>query len=164
MFDGVIWVRRKDREVTNEKDIDAVLSRCEVCRLAFNDGDSPYIVPLNFGFEHTEKGRVLYFHCAKDGKKTELAKKTLAVSFEADRFELVSGNTACDYTARFESVVGSGKISVVSDECTAEKRKALNLIMEHYTDVAEWEYGENMLKRVCILKLEIKKITCKANV
>lgn len=157
-------MRRKDREVADERAIDDVISRCKVCRLAFNNGNTPYIVPLSFGFEHTEKGRVLYFHCAKDGKKTELAQINSVASFEADRFKLACGDTACEYTAKFESVVGFGEISVVNDENIDEKRKALDLIMEHYTDVPKWEYGENMLKRVCILKLEVKEITCKANV
>lgn len=157
-------MRRKDREITDEKHIDNILSNCKVCRLAFNDNGAPYIVPMNFGYEHTENTYTLYFHCAKVGRKIDLAKRNTVASFEADTFELVSGKIACEYTAKFESVIGHGKISVISDGCTEEKRKALDLIMKHYTDIPNWEYGENMLSGVCILKLEVEELSCKANV
>lgn len=43
-------MRRKDREVTDEAKIDEIISRCNCCRIGFNDSGEVYIVPLNFGF------------------------------------------------------------------------------------------------------------------
>jgi len=42
-------MRRADREVKDEKRIDEIIRACDCCRLGFIDGDSVYIVPLNFG-------------------------------------------------------------------------------------------------------------------
>ena len=44
-------MRRKDREVTDEKKIMEIISQCYCCRLGFIDKGAVYIVPLNFGFE-----------------------------------------------------------------------------------------------------------------
>ena len=42
-------MRRSDREIKDFDEIVKVLERCDAVRLAFNDGDIPYIVPLSFG-------------------------------------------------------------------------------------------------------------------
>ena len=44
-------MRRKDREITDREEILAIIRKCDVCRIALNDGDYPYIVPLNFGLD-----------------------------------------------------------------------------------------------------------------
>ena len=42
-------MRRKDREVTDFQTMVDIMSRCRVCRLALNDGEVPYLLPVNFG-------------------------------------------------------------------------------------------------------------------
>ena len=39
-------MRRKDREITDEAKIDEIISRCNCCRIGFNDSGEVYIVPL----------------------------------------------------------------------------------------------------------------------
>ena len=72
---------RKDREITDLDRIQEIISRSEVCRLAFFDEGYPYILPMNFGFERVEDTFVLYFHTALRGKKLELLKANNPVSF-----------------------------------------------------------------------------------
>lgn len=62
-------MRRKDREITNREEIEAILSQAPVCRLALNTGDgAPYIVPLCCGCEWLPNGRLrLVFHSAPGG-------------------------------------------------------------------------------------------------
>ena len=40
--------------------------------LAMIDKDLPYVVPLSYGYDLGEDGLVLYFRCAKEGRKTEI--------------------------------------------------------------------------------------------
>ena len=70
-------MRRSDREIKDFDEIIKVINKCDVCRLAINDGDYPYIVPMNFGLNIEDGKVVLYFHCASEGKKLELLKKML---------------------------------------------------------------------------------------
>ena len=55
-------MRRSDREVTKFSDIIAIIEKCDVCRLALNDEDYPYILPLNFGINITEDNNLEHYH------------------------------------------------------------------------------------------------------
>ena len=44
-------MRRKDRQITEFNEIIEIIKKCDVCRIALNDKDFPYIVPLNFGLD-----------------------------------------------------------------------------------------------------------------
>ena len=54
-------MRKADREIKNIEEIIDIIKRCDVIRLAFNNGDYPYILPLNFGFEFIENKVIFYF-------------------------------------------------------------------------------------------------------
>lgn len=153
-------MRRKDREVTDEKRIGEIIGECKVCRLGLNDGRAPYIVPLNFGYEKRDGRLFLYFHSALEGKKTELIKRNGYASFEMDtKGELYGEGNACSYTYMYASVIGEGNVKVL--EAKDDKIYALNLIMEHYTKKSDWSYDENVLNRMCVIRLEAEKISCK---
>ena len=47
-------MRRSDREIKDRDQIIEVIKKCDVCRLALNDGGYPYILPLNFGMEEKD--------------------------------------------------------------------------------------------------------------
>ena len=68
-------MRRSNREITDRNEILQVMERCDVCRLALNDGEYPYILPLNFGMEQAGEQIILYFHGATEGKKLDLIAK-----------------------------------------------------------------------------------------
>lgn len=62
-------MRRKDREITDRDSIIRILGECKVMRLGMCLDNIPYVTPVNFGYEITEKGFVFYFHCAQEGEK-----------------------------------------------------------------------------------------------
>ena len=116
-------MRRKDREVSDPREIDGIIGRCDCCRVGFLDGDRAYIVPMNFGYERGDGGPRFYFHCAVEGKKLRLAARNPAVGFELDTGRrLREGTVGCDCSFCFESVVGAGTVAVVAGR--AEKRAA----------------------------------------
>ena len=51
-------MRKKEREIKDMKEIESIILSTKVCRVAFSDGDQPYIVPLCFGY----RNNALYFH------------------------------------------------------------------------------------------------------
>ena len=86
-------MRRKEREIVNQQDIEAIIRQSLVCRLAMTDGNSPYVVPLCFGY----RDQTLYFHGAGQGKKLDILKKNSQVCFEFDLTTgLKPGKSACD--------------------------------------------------------------------
>ncbi|WP_298971843.1 pyridoxamine 5'-phosphate oxidase family protein [uncultured Fusobacterium sp.] len=155
-------MRRKDREVLDETKIDEFIKNCDCCRIGFYDkeNDEVYIVPLNFGYSNIDNKRVFYFHSAKEGRKINLISKTNIVSFEMDsNHELISGKMACNYSERFQCVMGTGLISFVEDN--EEKAMALNEIMFQNMGKKDWEFSEEMLNRVAVFKIEVKSLSCK---
>ncbi len=152
-------MRRKDRQISDMTDIESIISQSDVCRVAFADMNIPYIVTMNFGYCGGESP-CLYFHCAPGGRKLEMIAKNNYVCFEMDTgHKLYGGEKGCDWGMNFSSVVGYGKISVISDK--ALKINGLNTIMSQYSDRKDFSYDENILESTTILKLDIEEITGK---
>ena len=67
---------------------------------------------------------------------------------------------ACGYSARYQSVIGSGVLSVVSDE--AEKTEALSCLMKQLTGKSGFSYDEATLRATAVFRLEVARLSCKA--
>ncbi len=156
-----IKMRRQDREITDNEKIKEIIKTCDCCRLGLNDNGKVYIVPLNFGFTEKNGKYTFYFHGARTGRKLDIIKQNNYAGFELDTNHKIytKGNKACDYTARFQSIIGNGKITII--ENSDEKMKALLELMKHNTGKKEWEFDERMMKTVCVFKLEVEEMSCK---
>lgn len=148
-------MRREDKEIRDKKEIESIIEKATVCRIAFSENDVPYIVPLNFGY----KDDCLYFHSAADGKKIDIIKQNNQVCFEVDiDQEVVKSETPCNWEMKYRSVIGFGKAFFV--DRLSEKRRALNIIVEHYSG-DPYEYSEDAINNVAIVKVEIESMTAK---
>ena len=153
-------MRRKDREITDQNVIEDFIKKEQILRVAFYDEGDIYIVPVNYGYSYDEN-YTFYFHGAKAGRKYELAKKTPNVGFEIDgNYSLIEGQEACDYSATFQSVIGTGTLSLVDEN--EEKIIGLNAIMKQTTSKKDWHYGNEMLEAVAVFRLDVDKLSCKA--
>ena len=148
-------MRRKEKEITEESAIEAIIKKSLVCRLALSDDNSPYIVPLCFGY----RDRVLYFHGSLKGKKVDIIKKNQKVCFEFDiNTEIVKAEDACHWSMKYQSVICFGKAILLED--VEEKRKALNIIMSQYSD-RSFQFNDALLKKMAVIKVEIESMTGK---
>lgn len=155
-------MRRIDREITNPQKIQAIIASCTCCRLGFYDQGEVYIVPLSFGYFLQDGRYSLYFHGAKEGRKIDLISTNPSVGFEMDTHHKIKvGKTACESSASFQSIIGSGRISLV--ETRAEKIAGLQAIMLHNTGKGDWSFSDERLDAVCVFKLEVEKMSCKEN-
>lgn len=155
-------MRRKDREVTDFSKICDIIQRCHCCRVGFYDAEAKqvYIVPLNFGYMVEGEKVTLYFHGAQEGRKIDLIKAAPNVGFEMDtNYKLNEATEACEYSARFQSIIGNGVISLIED--LEEKKQGLEILMKHVSGRDGWEYPEQMLKNMSVMKLEVKELACK---
>jgi uncharacterized protein len=148
-------MRRKDKEISDESDIRAIIEKAKVCRLGMVDGSKPYIVPLCFGYHD----QALYFHGATNGRKIELLRENPSVCFEFDLIaEPVEAENACGWSMKYQSVIGFGKAVFI--ETSEEKRKALSIIIAHYSDRL-FQFPEDRIKGILIIKVEIESLTGK---
>ena len=155
-------MRRRDRQVTDPHQIRSILEGSPVCRIALCTDGAPYIVPMNFGYEYPEDGRLsLYFHCAAEGRKLDLLRKNALVGFEIDcNHRLIDGPAACDYTFGYASIVGHGQIQELTNH--QDKIHGLSLIMAKF-GVETPTFQGGILRRTCVLKLTATKFTAKAS-
>ena len=148
-------MRRKDLEMADRAEVEAIIAEAMVCRLAMCDGNQPYIVPLSFGY----RDDALYFHCAMQGRKLDILATNNRVCFEMDvGLELKRGDSACNSGMKYGSVIGFGTATVIDDP--SEKAAALDIIVEHYS-VSPDEYPDALLKVTKVIKVEIESITGK---
>lgn len=156
-------MRRKDREITKMSEIIRIMNEAQVCSLAFFGGEYPYVVPVNFGFDMDEDGLLLYIHGASEGTKIECMKQNKNVGFSIVGTHLLRlKNPACESTMHYESVCGSGSISLVEDE--DERKAGLAAIMGHYSDEKSFEFGQNGLKHTTVLKVIVEELHGKTNI
>ena len=154
-------MRRNDREVKDKALIEQFIAKEQIIRIAFYDNGDLYIVPLNYGFIYENDKYVFYFHGAKAGRKFELSKSSPMVGFEIDgEYELLQADVACNYSAKFQSVIGTGRLSIIEDY--EEKIKGLNVLMNHISGKSEWDYSKDMVNAVAVFRLEVDKLSCKA--
>lgn len=152
-------MRRSEREVTDIDEIESIINKSDVCRIAFANDNVPYIVTMNFGYSGWPLKK-LYFHCAGEGRKLEMIKRNDYVCFEMDiDHRLTPGRVPCESSMEYSSIVGYGRISVVSSH--DEKKKGFDIIMSHYSAGKEFEYNERSFEKTIILCLDIQELTGK---
>lgn len=148
-------MRRKEKEILGREEMESIISKANVCRLGLSVDNIPYIVPLNFGYRDS----CLYFHTPKVGKKMDMIKTNSRVCFEMDiDHEVVRAENPCDSSMKFRSVIGYGRASLLDE--IEEKRRALDIIVEHYSGQVN-EYKEKMVDHLSVIKVQVESMTGK---
>ena len=158
-------MRRKEREVKETETIQQMLGEFKVCRLGLMDEGKVYVVPMNMGFDFDGKSLTLYFHCAKEGKKLDLIRENPSVGFEMDKeIALVEGDTPCQYSYSFMSIIGNGEAEIVED--AKEKSAALEKIMKQQSvkEFDTFRKNPKLAEAVAIIKVTAGEYTCKRNI
>lgn len=154
-------MRRNDREITDNKAIEAFIAGEQILRVGFYDEGEIYIVPVSYGYIFEKDSYTFYFHGAKAGRKYGLAKASPLVGFEIDgKYKIIEGETACRYSASFQSVIGTGRLSLVED--SEERIAGLNAIMKQAARKESFSYDEKSLEATAVFRLSVEKLTCKA--
>ena len=153
-------MRRKDREVTDNKDIEEIFLLCKTCHLAMVDDGAPYAVPLSYGYKFLD-GDVLelYFHSAPEGRKLDVLRSSSKVCFEmAHEGEPIYSEIPCNSGYYYASVVGFGDAVFIED--SDKKCEALSIMFKHQTnrDVA---FSAEQADDVCVFKVVSTNFTGK---
>lgn len=138
--------------------IESILARCEVCFVGITDlAGNPYVLPMNFGY----RDGVLYLHSGPEGSKLEMLARNnnVCITF-CTGHEIVYQHPkmACSYSMRSESAVCLGKVRFIED--MEEKRRALDCIMQHYTQ-NECSYSDPSVRHVKVWEVTIESMTGK---
>jgi hypothetical protein len=151
-------MRRHEQEITDRQAVEEILQKAVVCRIGLADDNTPYIVPVCFGYEDGS----LYLHSSPHGHKIDIIQHNNNVCFEVDvDVEMIPAPEACKWSVKYRSVIGFGKASVIENE--EEKIRALNIIMEHYSGRSAHEYSPHSLEKAAIIRIQIQSMTGKSS-
>ena len=150
-------MRRKEKEITDIDEIESIIRKADVCRLGLAVDNTPYVVPVNYGYED----RSLYIHCAKEGRKIDMIKQNNNVCFQLDVDTVVTGRDKppCQWSSSYRSVIGYGEAFFIED--FHQKKQALDIIMKHYSPKTSFEYREEAIEKVAVIKIIIRHLTGK---
>jgi len=151
-------MRRKDKEIVDEKVMISIIEKAIVCRVAMCWKDEPYVIPMDFGY----RGNYIYLHSAGEGRKLDILRNNDKVCMEFDiDVELVQSQEACKTSMKYKSVLIFGTAVILKD--IAEKKRALDIIMHHYyyDSLSVFHFPEDVLEKVVIIKVKFEKITGK---
>lgn len=153
-------MRRKDREITDPREIVRLLECAKTIRIAMFDDAYPYIVPMNFGYA-LEGDRLLFaLHSARAGKKLELLRANPRVAFELDvENGLDEAAHPCNYGFFYECILGRGTVRFAQTH--AEKEELLGLIMKHQAG-RTCSFTETETATVEVFALEVETFSAKA--
>ena len=146
------------RFITDQKEIDEIISKCPVCYVSMVDENNhPYVLPFNFGYSNG----VIYLHSSQKGHKIDILKKNpnVCIAFSTDhQLRYQSEQVACSYSMKYRSVLAFGQVEFITD--LEQKKEFLNKVMTHYTD-REFSYNEPALREVCTYHVKVEKFTAK---
>ena len=110
---------------------------------------------MNFGYMTA----AYTLHSAVEGRKIEILKNQ-NVCFEVEtECESVKADLPCEWSMKYQSVIGFGKAHFLEE--TGQKIKGLDVITEKFTGLPYTNYGEGMLKRLAVIRVDIESVTGK---
>jgi len=148
-------MRRTEKEIVDIAAMESIIRQCPVCRVGMCRDNLPYIVPFSFGY----KDHTVYVHCAREGMKLDIlgVNNCVCVEFETG-VNLITTETPCNWGMAYRSVIAFGQAFLVDD--IGSKRKALDIIMRHYTDKQHF-YSDQALDAIIVIRIEIDRVTGK---
>ena len=150
---------RRERQVTDINDIIRILDKSKVLHLGMVDGDEPYVVPMNYGYELNDGKLTVYLHGARRGRKLDLINANPKVFFELE-CDIVpfEGEVACKYGITYASVMGRGRAVIVEDP--QEKMHGLSVLMKTQTG-KDFTFDEKLVSVVSVIRIDVIEYTAK---
>ena len=156
---GLTEMRRKDRQVTDEAWMKALLHRGAFGTLGTCRDGQPFLNTNNYVYD--EPGHAIYFHRAKTGRTSEnLAHNPRVCYTVSEMGRILPSDKAIDFGVEFRSVVIFGTAELVEDE--GEKARVLQMLLSKHaphlkpgTDYRPPQPDE--IKRTAVYKIPIEQ-------
>ena len=150
---------RREREITDINKIIEILDKAKIAHIGLVDGDEPYVVPMNYGYDMNDGKLTIYLHGARRGRKLDVMRANPKVFFEAEcDLQPFEGDIACRYGIAYSSVMGKGIATIVED--VEEKKQALSILMKTQTG-KNFDFEDKMVAFVSVIRIDVSEFTAK---
>lgn len=152
---------RREREITDQNEINRILDECKYLHLGLVDDGKPYVVPMNYGIDYDDAGNlIIYLHGATTGRKLDIIRKNSDCCFTMEcNIQPFEGAMACQYGVAYECVMGMGQIHLIDDP--AERERALQKIMKTQTGKEGFNFDERMVSIVSVMRIDVEELSAK---
>ena len=144
--------------IEDKQRIESIILHCDACFVGITDLEgNPYVVPMNVGYENG----IIYLHSGPEGSKLEMLEhnNNVCITFSVGhKLVYQHEKVACSYSMRSESAMCRGQVELIEE--IDEKRRALDIIMRHYTD-SEFNYSDPAVRNVKVWQVRIDQMTGK---
>jgi len=143
------------QDITEMEEMESIIRRCNICHIGMVDGNRPYVLAFNFGYED----QTIWLHAAHEGKKIDVLKRNnhVCVEFDTDhRLFARHEKVACSWRWAYRSVIVHGQAIFVYDY--EEKMKGLSIMMKNYSD-RDFKYSKPAVDNIQIIKIPVASIT-----
>jgi uncharacterized protein len=152
--------RRKDREMKTSREMERLLERMPVGRLAVTTKDGPYIVPVNYVFFESS----IYFHSGLSGRKMEALRVDSRVCFLVDEVgPQILQEQGCGISQIYRSVICFGKAELVEGQI--EKKRILERMVQKYVP-SSYSFSsmkDQNIEKTAVVKIVIESMSGKEN-
>ena len=150
---------KRERQITDPKQIEAILDASKVLHLGLAVDNEPYVVPLNYGYTMEDGKLVIYLHGAQRGKKLDMIRSNPRVFFEMDCDRVpFDGVMPCQYGMVYSSIMGRGQAHIVED--VEEKKKAMTILMKTQTG-KDFTFEDRLVSMVAVIRVDVAEYTAK---
>ena len=153
--------RRTDRTMKTSREMELLLERMPVGRLAVTTEDGPYIIAVNYLFFEGS----IYFHSGLSGRKMEALQADSRVCFLVDEVgPQVLWEQGCGISQVYKSVVCFGKAEFV--EGPLEKRGILERMVRKYVP-SSYPFSpmkDQNVNKTAVVRIVIESMSGKENV
>ena len=154
-------LRRKNRAMKTSREMEVLLERMRIGRLAVMTKDGPYVVAVNYLFFEGS----IYFHSALSGRKVEALQTDPRVCFLVDEAgPQVLWEQGCGISQIYRSVVCFGKAEFV--EGPIEKRRILGKMIKKFVPSSYPlpPVRDQNVEKTAVVRIVIESMTGKENV
>ena len=143
------------------RDMELLLERTPVGRLAVATEDGPYVIPVNYLFFEGN----IYFHSGQAGRKMEALQADSRVCFLVDDVgPQVVWEQGCGISQIYESVICFGKAEFVEEP--VEKRRILEAMVRKFvpSDQPFPPLKDQNIAKTAVIRIVIESMSGKTNV
>jgi uncharacterized protein len=151
---------RRDRAMKTSREMELLLERMPVGRLAVTTKDGPYIIPVNYLFFEGS----IYFHSALSGRKMEALRVDSRVCFLVDEVgPQILQEQGCGISQIYRSVICFGKAELV--EGLIEKKRILGRMVQKYvpSSYSFPSMKDQNIEKTAVVKIIIESMSGKEN-
>lgn len=153
-------MRKKNREITEKSELEALVNKSDWGVLSMCDNGSPYAVPVNVAWD----GARAYIHCAGAGHKLDVLRANPRVQLTlVPEAELVRGAHPCDCSTNYRSVSIEGRAEILSATGDPEKHLAAMECIARRFGFANPEFMPGILAKTTVICVEPINMTGKRN-